>query len=504
MADLTKRADGPGPMMRSMRKQRKLSLEYLSRAAGLSISHLSLAERGLKPVASRMLQAYADALNVREDVFLSDRSKNDALELSYFEKIAFAMTDAKLTDFAKPSKNKSIWTLPKIFEDYLDEKELATCLNRMTRVESLSEAPTLRVLWTAGTYDECDRNTVAGCLTCEAIPFFLERHGAVVHIWRQGYFEEEVLETTLKMTASTKRYSNALYKATAVLNTKIRELPTDFYSTGSSGGLICFAKRMSGEPQTGLYIRSAPSLSQFMEFTEAVSSQTVKMFADPVEFQAAYSLSESTPGARSMIQRFFLHSTRPMQHLSPDSDWGRRRKESKMSTQEINAIAQNRRGAINLFHHRLRTDKVRQVLSFSTLEEWAETGRRRGESGRIIIESKSDCAERLLNVRSLLQSQKNLDIAIVDREGEKYVPWGIEGKDVSWLVQGEHSCVFEITEPVDAGHSQYQFIIYEGGVARELQRVFDRTWNKIAGISTRGAALEAIKKLESIVRNRHN
>src|SRR5262249_35658039 len=138
------------------------------------------------------------------------------------------------------------------------------------------------ILWTARHYPEDGADTVAGRLYQVLIPYVLQHKGKVTHILRQGQLATDVLDTVLQIATRTKAFARygSDYRCGLVQRTKIRELPTDFYTSSQSGAVIAFSRRLSAAPETGLYIpnEQASVIRDFTDFAEAHTTYSVKMF----------------------------------------------------------------------------------------------------------------------------------------------------------------------------------------------------------------------------------
>ncbi|PIC99617.1 helix-turn-helix domain-containing protein [Sporosarcina sp. P29] len=69
-----------GSILKSLRKERKLTLKELAGLTGVSISFLSQVERGKSSVTLESLKKVADALNVNPTVFFSGNEEEQTLE----------------------------------------------------------------------------------------------------------------------------------------------------------------------------------------------------------------------------------------------------------------------------------------------------------------------------------------------------------------------------------------------------------------------------------------
>jgi transcriptional regulator with XRE-family HTH domain len=66
-----------GNKIRKLRKEKGLTLEDLSKKTGLSLSYISLIERGLKNPSLRALEKIAECLNITPGILLSDKEEED-------------------------------------------------------------------------------------------------------------------------------------------------------------------------------------------------------------------------------------------------------------------------------------------------------------------------------------------------------------------------------------------------------------------------------------------
>ncbi|MEI4770254.1 XRE family transcriptional regulator [Psychrobacillus sp. FJAT-51614] len=69
-----------GTILKTIRKERKLTLKVLARQTGVSISFLSQVERGRSSVTLESLKKIADALKVNPTVFFPENEKEKELE----------------------------------------------------------------------------------------------------------------------------------------------------------------------------------------------------------------------------------------------------------------------------------------------------------------------------------------------------------------------------------------------------------------------------------------
>ena len=78
-----------GRNIRALRKSQSLTLEQLSARSGLSVSFLSLIERGKKKPSLSALQSISDALGMEVGWFFADHPARDPLERAHVVRKAY-------------------------------------------------------------------------------------------------------------------------------------------------------------------------------------------------------------------------------------------------------------------------------------------------------------------------------------------------------------------------------------------------------------------------------
>ena len=90
-----------GTILKTLRKERKLTLKDLAEQTNVSISFLSQVEHGKSSVTLESLKKIADALKVNPTVFFSDDSWKDDLEIIrqqfYYQDLSCGIRDASYT-----------------------------------------------------------------------------------------------------------------------------------------------------------------------------------------------------------------------------------------------------------------------------------------------------------------------------------------------------------------------------------------------------------------------
>lgn len=90
-----------GITLKSLRKERKLTLKDLAAKTGVSISFLSQVERGKSSVTLESLKKIADALGVNPSVFFAKDDLHDDLttrrERFYYKDLSFGIQDANFS-----------------------------------------------------------------------------------------------------------------------------------------------------------------------------------------------------------------------------------------------------------------------------------------------------------------------------------------------------------------------------------------------------------------------
>ncbi|WP_313893724.1 XRE family transcriptional regulator [Psychrobacillus sp.] len=90
--------DSVGQVLKSLRKERKLTLKTLAEQTNVSISFLSQVERGKSSVTLESLKKIADALAVNPSVFFSAEHTQDDLEIRrqkfHYQDLSNGISDA--------------------------------------------------------------------------------------------------------------------------------------------------------------------------------------------------------------------------------------------------------------------------------------------------------------------------------------------------------------------------------------------------------------------------
>lgn len=90
-----------GDTLKSLRKERKMTLKAMSEQTGVSISFLSQVERGKSSVTLESLKKIADALGVNPSVFFAEEHSHDNLairrERFYYKDLSHGVRDASFS-----------------------------------------------------------------------------------------------------------------------------------------------------------------------------------------------------------------------------------------------------------------------------------------------------------------------------------------------------------------------------------------------------------------------
>lgn len=106
-------ASSIGSILKTLRKERKLTLKQLAERIAVSISFLSQVERGKSNVTLESLRKISDALNVDPSVFFSDsedqENQADRLEPFYYKDLSKGIKEADFSPILvtlQPGENK--------------------------------------------------------------------------------------------------------------------------------------------------------------------------------------------------------------------------------------------------------------------------------------------------------------------------------------------------------------------------------------------------------------
>ncbi|HSP21550.1 MAG TPA: XRE family transcriptional regulator [Planococcus sp. (in: firmicutes)] len=106
-------ASSIGSILKTLRKERKLTLKELAERTGVSISFLSQVERGKSSVTLESLRKISDALNVDPSVFFSgsedQENRIDRLEPFYYKDLSEGIKEADFSPILvtlQPGENK--------------------------------------------------------------------------------------------------------------------------------------------------------------------------------------------------------------------------------------------------------------------------------------------------------------------------------------------------------------------------------------------------------------
>ncbi|MCS7202576.1 MAG: helix-turn-helix transcriptional regulator [Dictyoglomus sp.] len=73
-----------GDKIRKIRKQKNLTLEELSKKTGLSLSYISLIERGLKNPSLKALEKIAECLDISPSIFFREEDIDEKESIEVF------------------------------------------------------------------------------------------------------------------------------------------------------------------------------------------------------------------------------------------------------------------------------------------------------------------------------------------------------------------------------------------------------------------------------------
>lgn len=102
-----------GNILKTLRKERKMTLKELAASTAVSISFLSQVERGKSSVTLESLRKISDALNVDPSVFFSEsedaEERIDRLEPFFYKDLSMGIKEANFSPILvtlKPGENK--------------------------------------------------------------------------------------------------------------------------------------------------------------------------------------------------------------------------------------------------------------------------------------------------------------------------------------------------------------------------------------------------------------
>jgi transcriptional regulator with XRE-family HTH domain len=495
--------------LRVARHEKKLSISELANKTGFDASYISLVETAKKNPSDRFLIAYARALELPEDYFVStaagpDRSESKALPiLDLFKGFSLYNSSSANSEFFQIKKrlgNNSVASVAdrasKIFLDALNKK-------RSDRTQQLISIRSSR-----GSYPSFDQDILNcyGPLSCETktplwILFRPNINSNIAHEYLSDVmfaleYQLPFINDNMVFVESTRDMQPGIF-------------PIDFHLALPDAGIIAVG---NGPFQISDWIDiGGDDVQKFLGFFEMIKSyrdRKIVLFRHEkfMQFSEEYVKLESHKQRRYMAQRFLGGYSRPPSDFQPGTSWWTHYSGLEdRGLIDIERLAEHRLQMDRLSRDRMIYSSSRQICSREAVESWARAARRTDKPDNANwFENKKDRYARLDYLRYLLERSPAFELAAIDDNDGTELGWSTTNdvRDLNWVVEGRIGVIFETTydQPRKQPWRELQCVVQSEIIADEFASLFDSVWNRLPSKTRdRASILEWIAYLRKAV-----